>query len=146
MRIFILFIAVLFISLESGFGQTKTWTAGDKTFTNVDSITWYPDEPAQFPGGQQALVSFLGSNIEYPDAAQKNKIEGQVMARIVIHSNGTVSDIEIISSLGYGCDEEVLRVLSKLPKWKPAKAKGQKVASYFLFPVNFTLTGDEKQE
>ena len=128
------------------FGQQQTWQTDKRTFTNVDSIHWFVDEGAQFPGGQDALVRYLSANIVYPEAAQKNKIEGDVYARIVIHSNGKISDVEILNTLGYGCDEEVMRVLKAMPKWKPATLKGKNVAAYFLFPVTFSLDGKPKED
>jgi protein TonB len=128
----------------TAFGQQKTWRTDKRTFTNVDSIHWFVDEGAQFPGGQDALVNYLSSNIVYPAAAQKNKIEGEVYARLVIHSNGKISDVEVLNTLGYGCDEEVLRVLKAMPTWKPAILGGKKVAAYFLFPVTFSLDGKPK--
>jgi TonB family protein len=146
MKIFaLLFVSSLLYSF-TGFAQQKTWQTDKRTFTNVDSIHWFVDEPALFPGGQDALMNYLASNIIYPQVAQDKKIEGQVIARIVVHSNGAVSDVEILSKIGYGCDEEVVRVLSGMPRWKPAVYKGEKVAAYFLFPVNFSLDGKPKED
>ena len=146
MRNFALLVAMILFGANAFAQKTGTWQTDKRTFTNVDSIHWFTDQGAQFPGGQDALMKYLGSNIMYPEAAQKEKIEGKVIARMVVHSNGKISDIEILTGLGYGCDEEVLRVLKAMPDWKPGIIKGQKVACYFLFPVTFSLDGKDPEQ
>src|SRR4030095_8614064 len=145
MKIITLLSASLLLFSTAVFAQQSTWQTDKRTFTNVDSIKWMVDEGAQFPGGEQALMNYLGANILYPEVAQKNKIEGQVIARIIIHSNGKVSGVEILNGLGYGCDEEVVKVLTAMPRWKPAMLKGQKVPCYFLFPVTFSLNENKTE-
>jgi len=98
------------------------------------------DIPAEFPGGINQARQFLANNIRYPDEAVENGVNGTVQVKFTIELDGSISNIEIVKKLGYGCDEEVIRVLKRMPKWTPAKLKGQFVKSYFTMPVSFRTT------
>lgn len=92
-----------------------------------------------FPGGTTQLMKFIASNIEYPKEAKKQSIEGKVIAKFVVNSDGSISDIVILKSLGYGCDEEVVRVIKLMPKWKPGSQRGVSTNVYYTVPVYFKL-------
>ena len=96
-----------------------------------------PDEPAEFPGGHQALFNYLSKNIKYPIDALEVGIEGKVHMRFVVGKDGTVRDVEVVRGIGGGCEEEAIRVLKRSPKWKPGVVDGKNVDSYFYLPVNF---------
>lgn len=95
------------------------------------------DIPAEFPGGINKARQFLADNIQYPDEAVENGVNGTVRVKFTIELDGSISNIQIVQKLGYGCDEEVIRVLKRMPKWTPAKLKGKYVKSYFTMPVSF---------
>lgn len=97
------------------------------------------DIVAEFPGGINKARQFIADNLQYPDDAQENEIEGTVRVKFVIEKNGALTNIEIVNKLGYGCDEEVIRVLKRMPKWAPAMLKGEPVRSQFTMPVSFRL-------
>ncbi|RYG15008.1 MAG: energy transducer TonB, partial [Chitinophagaceae bacterium] len=102
--------------------------------------TGYPkqvDIPAEFPGGINLARQFLANNIRYPVEAVENGVNGTVQVKFTVELDGAISNIEIVKKLGYGCDEEVIRVLKRMPKWTPAKLNGQNVKSYFTMPVSF---------
>lgn len=98
------------------------------------------DIPAEFPGGINKARQFLANNIQYPDEAVEEGVNGTVQAKFTIEVDGSISNIEIIKKLGYGCDEEVIRVLKRMPKWTPAKVKGKFVRSNYRMPVSFRTT------
>lgn len=103
----------------------------------------HPDQvdiPAEFPGGINKARQFLANNILYPDEAVEEGVNGTVQAKFTIEADGSISNIEIIKKLGYGCDEEVIRVLKRMPKWTPAKVKGKFVRSNYRMPVSFRTT------
>ncbi len=79
------------------------------------------DEMPHFPGGKHALYEYISKNINYPKAAEKNKIEGKVHLRFIIMADGSISNIDVVKSLGYGCDEEAIRLLRSMPKWEAGK-------------------------
>jgi len=93
----------------------------------------------QFPGGQVALNSYISSNLQYPENARKNGIEGTVYATFVVEEDGSISNIRILKGLDSECDEEVIRVLSNMPKWKPGTQRGKTVRVQFNIPVRFGL-------
>ncbi|MFN0254917.1 energy transducer TonB [Pedobacter ureilyticus] len=104
--------------------------------------TGYPEQvdiPAEFPGGMARARQFIGNNLEYPKKAIDAEIEGTVQAKFTIELDGSISNIEIVRSLGYGCDEEVIRVIKRMPKWAPAKRDGKAVKSYITMPISFNL-------
>ncbi len=74
---------------------------------------------AEFPGGGPAFRYFIEKNMIYPPLAKANKIEGKVFVTFVVDKKGVVKHPAIHKSLGYGCDEEAIRLVKKMPKWKP---------------------------
>lgn len=94
---------------------------------------------AEFPGGMEKARMYIANNLQYPDEAQENEIEATVQAKFVIEKDGTLSNIQVEQRKGYGFDEEVIRVLKRMPKWKPAMLKGQPVRSQFRMPISFRL-------
>ena len=90
-------------------------------------------------GGEKARQKYLANNIQYPAIAQKNNIEGIVYVSFIIETDGTLTDIKIIKGIGAGCDEEVVRVIKNMPKWKPGKQNGKTVRVKINMPVKFSL-------
>lgn len=95
------------------------------------------DEVAEYPGGINKLREFLSNNIVYPDLAIENNVNGKVVATFIVEKDGSISSITIINQLGFGCDEEVIRILNLTPKWKPAQLRGNPVRSIYTLPVQF---------
>lgn len=81
----------------------------------------YKNEEPKYYGGQRALNRFVRKNVKYPQEAIIRKIEGEISVNVTINAEGDVLDAQIISGLGYGLDEEVLRLARKLPRFKPGK-------------------------
>lgn len=93
----------------------------------------------EFPGGEDALMEYLSANIHYPKPALNNNVEGKVTIGFVVNKDGEIEDIKILRGLGYGCDEEAMRVIANMPKWKPGKNNGKPVSVYFNVPLVFEL-------
>ena len=85
-------------------------------FTTVEQMP-------EFPGGDAALWIF-SKNLIYPNIARENGIQGRVIASFIVEKDGSISNIQIVRGIGGGCQEEVLRLISTMPKWKPAKHQG----------------------
>ncbi|MBV7533843.1 energy transducer TonB [Chitinophaga sp. sic0106] len=95
----------------------------------------------EFPGGEAALSKFLQNAVRYPVTAQENGIEGTIPVQFVVGKDGSITDVKLIGAhKGGGLEEEALRVIRKMPKWKPGRQNGQNVAVYFTLPIRFTLT------
>jgi len=108
------------------------------TNTGKEVFTIVEVQP-EFPGGEKARQKYLANNIQYPAIAQKNNIEGIVYVSFIIETDGTLTDIKIIKGIGAGCDEEVVRVIKNMPKWKPGKQNGKTVRVKINMPVKFSL-------
>ena len=93
-----------------------------------------------FRGGQQKLFEFLGNNLVYPQEAKEAGIEGQVFVEFYIEKDGTVTDGKVLKGIGYGCDEEALRVVGLMPKWSPGMQRGKAVRVRYTLPINFKLS------
>ena len=81
-------------------------------------------------------MRFLNENIKYPDEAKLNNIKGRVIASITLKPDGQPDSVKIIKSLGYGCDDEVIRVI-KTMKWKPIRTSGLIENYHINIPVKF---------
>ena len=104
----------------------------DVTYTIVEQMP-------EFPGGQMAMMEYLRKNIKYPNQAREFNISGNVMVKFVVDKEGNVKDVEIVKGIGYGCDEEALRVVKNMPQWKPGYQNGKAVNVYFHLPISFML-------
>lgn len=104
-----------------------------------DEVFVRVEQDPEYPGGIEALRTFLGSNLRYPRAASSAGISGKVYVSFVINTDGSLTDLQILKGLGFGCDEEALRVMQKMPRWKPGKQSGHPVRVRFNMPIVFTL-------
>ena len=98
------------------------------------------EQPAEFPGGMQAMYKWLSDNIQYPRISRDNNSQGRTILRFVVNSDGSIQGIEVIKSSGdMYLDKEAVRVVSGMPKWKPGRQSGKAVRVYFTLPVVFRL-------
>jgi protein TonB len=92
-----------------------------------------------FPGGDAALFRYLGENIKYPVLARENHIEGKCVLQFVVSKTGKIEDVKIIRTVDGGCAEEAIRVVNKMPHWKPGEIGGRPVAVKYTLPISFSL-------
>lgn len=97
------------------------------------------EEMPQFPGGQEALKNFIAENVKYPSNAEKNNIEGKVYISFVIDTDGTIVESKVVKGVENDLDQEALRVINSLPKWKPGYQKGIAVKVAYTIPISFKL-------
>ena len=116
--------------------------AQQKPVEKVDSDGVYlmPDQLPEFPGGIQAMMKFLSTNIKYPVEAQKKGISGRVIVQFVIMEDGTLDQAKVIRGVDPLLDEEALRVVKSMPKWKPGMDRGEAVKVRFTAPIMFNLS------
>ena len=93
-----------------------------------------------FRGGQQKLFEFIGNNVVYPQEAIDAGVEGRVFVEFYIEKDGSVTDGKVLKGIGYGCDEEALRVIGLMPKWSPGQQRGKAVRVRYTLPINFKLS------
>lgn len=102
------------------------------------TYTWVEQQP-EFPGGVEAMMKFLSKNMRYPSQARRIGTEGSVFVEFVVDQQGIITDAHVIKGIGAGCDEEAVRVVSKMPPWKAGKQNGKAVRVRFVLPLKFVL-------
>jgi periplasmic protein TonB len=91
----------------------------------------------EYPGGKPALKKFLEKNLQTPDGIEAGEVIS-VKVRFVVQYNGKITQFEILQDGGEQYNDEVLRVLKKMPNWIPGKTKGTNVSVYFTQSVTFS--------
>jgi len=94
-----------------------------------------------FPGGDAARIKYLQNNLKYPTMARESGIQGKVFVTFVVEKDGSITDVKVLRGIGGGCDEEAVRVIKNMPKWKPGKQRGKPVRVQFNMPIVFKLAG-----
>jgi len=122
--------------------------------TDVDEMPRFPSEKcealesteAKRNCSNQELIKYIYTNIKYPAAAKKARIEGMNLLRFKVMQDGSLDDIRLLKDIGHGCGEEAKRVIEKMNsdniRWIPGKKDGKNVAIEFTIPVKFELTDD----
>jgi len=91
-----------------------------------------------FPGGKDAYLTFIKENIVYPEQAIANKIEGLVYVKYTVNNIGEIVDVDVTKGIGYGCDEEAIRVI-RLMNYEPARNRGVKMKAEMKTRIHFKL-------
>ena len=97
------------------------------------------EEMPAFPGGEAKLMEYVAKNVKYPQIARETGVQGRVYVNFVVEPDGSVSNVSVLRGIGGGCDEEAIRVVKSMPKWKPGKQRGKAVRVSYMLPVNFKL-------
>jgi periplasmic protein TonB len=97
------------------------------------------DEIADFPGGISAFKEYLKKSIRYPQQAQRVYAQGKVYVQFLVNADGSSANFSVIKGIGFGLDEEAVRVLKAVPKWNAAKHDGIQVKSRFTVPIYFII-------
>lgn len=119
------------IPIRFDFLAEATFEKGNLTCDGVDKV-------AKFPGGELHL--YIARNLEYPNLAKRNKTQGDVIAQFFIEKDGSITHPEITSGLADGLNEEVIRMLNKMPKWEPSLLNGEPVRTFVReFAVVFRI-------
>ncbi len=97
------------------------------------------EEMPEFPGGRDAMMTWIAANIKYPSEAAKGGIEGKVYVNFTVNAAGKVKDVVVTKSVSPSLNAEAIRVISSMPEWTPAKQAGKSVAVKYNVPVEFKL-------
>ena len=114
-------------------------TAGTNAQNKNDSIYANCEVIPTFTGGDAARMKFLMKNLKYPKDARENGIEGTVYVEFVVEKNGSLTNINIKRGIGGGCDQESVRVVKLMPKWRPGMQNSKPVKTKFVMPIKFIL-------
>ena len=97
------------------------------------------EQNPEFPGGTSEMYKYLGQNIKYPAAAQRANVSGRVFVKFVVEKDGSIGKVEVLKGIGFGCDEEAIRVIKSMPKWNPGRQNGKNVRVFYNMPVVYKL-------
>lgn len=112
--------------------KTVVSQTNQKVFDTVEQMP-------EYPGGMQAMIEFLQTNMKYPKDAEKQKVEGRVMVQFVVETDGSVSDVHVAKQVFPSLDAEAIRVVKAMPNWTPGKEKGRVVRVKYLLPIVFRM-------
>ena len=117
----------------------------DIATSEEDTVYQIVEEMPKFPGGEEAMFKFISENVKYPQEAKDKNISGRVFVNFVVEKDGSVDEVNVLRSIGGGCDEEAVRVVKSMPKWTPGKQKGKPVRVSYIIPFVFKLDGVESK-
>jgi TonB family protein len=90
-------------------------------------------------GGRRAYKQYLEKNMQYPEQALAENIEGKVTIQFTVESSGQISDFRVIKGIGHGCEEEVIRLVKQGPKWNPTRRNTESLRDKVKVRMKFTL-------
>lgn len=143
---YLMIIPIVFIAitgtttLNAQESNAKKVTKAKKIDGEVYNVV---DKMPEYKGGMDALMSYLSSNITYPEAAKNDKIEGKVFVSYVINEQGKVTQVKVERGVNKLLDDEAIRVVKKMPDWIPGEHQGKKVKVKMNLPISFKL--DDKK-
>lgn len=112
----------------------------DKMEADKEGIYNRAEVMPAYPGGENALRKYIENHIEYPQQAMENEAEGTVKVYFAVDEQGRISNPTVISSrIGYGLEEEALRVVKQMPRWTPGQVRGKNVKTRFTLPITYQL-------
>lgn len=114
----------LLLIMLLAFVSVNAYSQSDDADNDVYNMV---DQSAKFQDGYNSIIKFVQENIKYPAEAQENNVHGKLMVSVIVEKDGSLSDIKIKKGLGYGLDEEIVRIIKMMPKWQPAQHKGKAV-------------------
>lgn len=135
MKKFIIMVLTVLFGLTNVSAQ-KTVVAKKAVTKQVFSVV---DQMPEFPGGQAALFEFLMKNVKYPADAKDKKIEGRVLVKFVVDTDGSITDIGLLKKTYPSLDTEAIRVIKAMPKWIPGRQNGKVVKVHYSVPITFRL-------
>ena len=113
-------------------GLIEEWVDEGEPFAIVDQMP-------EFPGGEAEMHKFILKNIHCPQEAKEAVVSGKVFVKFIVEPDGSISTVEVLRGVGFGWDEEVVRVVNSMPKWKPGMQKGTPVRVSYMIPIHVDL-------
>jgi protein TonB len=125
--------------LEETIIQDVVFEMQDPKEEEVDEVFTVVEDQPEFPGGIQAFYEFVGKELKYPSQARRLGVEGRVYIEFVVGKDGELTNFTVVKGVGAGCDEEAIRVMKLVPKFKPGKQRGKAVKVRMVMPIYFKM-------
>lgn len=129
---------VVVLSISTAFAQVEYAYNSDESVT-VKTIESKKMMVPSFKGGDEALAEYMEENLNYPELAKRQGVEGTVILKYTITKTGEIRDIEVVQSVSEEIDKEAIRLVSKMPAWTPAVKSGKVSEIKYQLPVTFQL-------
>jgi len=113
-------------------------TDDNVTNTTPDPVVWVEEMP-MYPGGIEELMSYVSQNLKYPEEARNLNIQGKVIIKFVVNTDGSVDRAQVVKGIDQSLDNEALRVVNSLPKFRAGRQNGIPVPVWFVMPITFKL-------
>ncbi len=107
--------------------------------SSVEKPYTFVEQMPEFPGGEDEMRKYLSKTMVYPAIAQENGVTGTVFVTFVVGANGAITKAKIVRGFDKSCEEEALRVINKMPPWKPGRQNGKPVYVQYTVPIKFQL-------
>ena len=147
------FISVYLVITYMAFGQdssmafrVKKVSVGATSSMNEERVFQVVEQMPEYPGGELSLYNFIQNHMIYPDSLRLKHIEGRVVVGFVIDTNGAINNITIQKMVHPLLDEEAIRLVSLLGKFKPGRQKGNPVRVQYMLPINFGTAKSIEEE
>ena len=140
------------VTLEKGNDVTITLDMPKQETTEVETVETMVKEEVveeevlkvveqmpEFPGGAAKMMEYISKNIVYPTYAFDNGIQGRVFVSFVVERDGSISNVKAMRGIGFGCDEEAIRVIQSMPKWIPGRQRGETVRCSYIIQILFKM-------
>ena len=111
-----------------------------------NEIVDFPDVDAEFLGGPEAMKQYIQENVVYPEISRKVGDQGRVYISFIVEIDGSISDVKVMRGVTVELNEEAMRVVRNMPRWKPAEVQDKKVRARCRLPITFILTTDTEEE
>lgn len=121
-------------------GPVMTGPVADVGISDEDEVFEVVEQMPMFPGGNEALLKYLGKNIKYTRMAQDRGVQGTCVIEFVVNKDGSVVDPVVLKKLDPDLDNNALEVVKKMPRWQPGLQRGKPVRVKYRLPVAFRLT------
>jgi len=121
-------------------GPVMTGPVADVGMSDEDEVFEVVEQMPMFPGGDEALLKYLGKNIKYTRMAQDRGVQGTCIIEFVVNKDGSVVDPVVLRKLDPDLDNNALEVVKKMPRWQPGLQRGKPVRVKYRLPVAFRLT------
>ena len=131
--------AISNVAFDKGTDDVAAPVATQKITEEVEQPFVIVEQMPQFPGGEKEMMKFIHNNLRYPSLAAENGIQGTVIVNFVVDHEGKITRIKVVRGIGGGCDEEAMRVLSKMPAWSPGRQGGKPVLVSYTVPIKYVL-------
>ena len=104
-----------------------------------DAVYEQVDVLPEFSGGLNEMYNYIGKNLKYPKQAIEANVIGKVIVKMIVEKDGSINSVSFLKGIGFGCDEEVERIVKAMPKWTAGMKDGKAVRTSFILPVMFAI-------